>query len=273
MRRKRWFEIHDQPWFPAFLRDLVTEALETLWNQNRTYFPIAARLREGLRRSGSDRVVDLCSGGGGPWLGLYAEVANGSSIPIILTDFYPNARLNSEANGAFTLWPEPIDARHVPAELRGFRTIFSAFHHFDPEAARAMLADAFAQREGIAVFEGARPHAWTLVALTAVPLLAFRSALVARPFRWDRLFWTCVVPVVPAVLWIDGVLSCLRSYSLEDLRELTAGLSAPDYTWQIGDQRGGPVPIRYLVGCPVEQPDLFQPDSGANPAIARKRRS
>jgi hypothetical protein len=42
----------------------------------------------------------------------------------------------------------------------------------------------------------------------------------------------------------------LRSYSLEDLRELTAGLSAPDYDWQIGDERSGRVPIRYLIGTP-----------------------
>jgi hypothetical protein len=251
MRRRRWFEIHDQPWFPAFLRDLVTEALETLWNQNRTYYPIAARLREAVRRSGSDHIVDLCSGGGGPWLGLYPEVADGGALTVCLTDFYPNARLNGRAGNGMQSWPEPVDARHVPAELCGFRTIFSAFHHFDPEAARAMLADAFQRREGIGVFEGARYEAWTLVALTAVPFLAFRAALMTRPFRWDRFFWSCVIPIVPAVLWIDGVLSCLRSYSLADLRELTAGLSAPDYAWQIGDESGGRVPIRYLMGGPA----------------------
>jgi hypothetical protein len=138
----------------------------------------------------------------------------------------------------------------VPAELRGFRTIFSSFHHFDPEAARAMLADAFERREGIAVFEGATRHAWTLVAVTAVPFLGIAAALAARPVRWERILWNCVIPVVPAILWIDGILSCLRSYSVEDLRELVEGLSAPDYSWQIGEERGGRVAIRYLVGVP-----------------------
>jgi hypothetical protein len=32
MGRTELFEIHDHPWFPAFLRDLVTDALQTLWN-------------------------------------------------------------------------------------------------------------------------------------------------------------------------------------------------------------------------------------------------
>ncbi len=252
MQRQRWFEIHDQPWFPAFLRDLTTEALEAVWNSNRTYVPIAGRLRDAVRRSGANRIVDLCSGGGGPWTGLYEEMADGDAVTLCMTDFYPNARmLCRTAGGAVTAWTKSVDARHVPAELRGFRTIFSSFHHFDPEAARAMLADAFEQRQGIGIFEGATRGAWTMLAVTAVPFLGFREAVRARPVRWDRVLWSCVVPVVPAVLWIDGLLSCLRSYSLDDLRELTAGLSAPDYEWQIGDERGGRVPIRYLIGTPT----------------------
>jgi hypothetical protein len=257
MRRQRWFEIHDQPWFPGWLRDLVTEALEAIWTRNRTYHPIAARLRDAVRRSGagsdsgSGQIVDLCSGGGGPWVGLYSEVADGGALTVTLTDLYPNALV--PRGSGFAVWPEPVDARHVPAALRGFRTIFSSFHHFDPEAARAMLADAFERREGIAIFEGATRHAWTLLAVTAVPLLGIEAALAARPVRWERILWNCVVPVVPAILWIDGILSCLRSYSVEDLRELVAGLSAPDYEWQIGEERGGRVAIRYLVGVPGER--------------------
>ncbi|HEX4066801.1 MAG TPA: class I SAM-dependent methyltransferase [Acidobacteriaceae bacterium] len=256
MRRQRWFEIHDQPWFPRFLRDLTTEALEGMWASNRTYHPIAGRLRDALERAGADRVVDLCSGGGGPWLVLYDEVAAGREIEVCLTDFYPNERMMLRAmghNSEIAARTEPVDARCVPAELPGFRTIFSALHHFDPEAARAMLADAFERREGIAVFEAARPHVWTILAVTAVPFLGFRNALAARPVRWNRIFWSCVIPVIPAILWIDGVLSCLRSYSLEDLRELVAGLSAADYSWTWGDQGGGPVAIRYLIGVPVKE--------------------
>ena len=251
MRRQRWFEIHDQPWFPAYFRDLVTEALETVWNQNRTYHPIAERLREAVASSKADRVVDLCSGGGGPWKSLSSEVAGERGLEICLTDLYPNKLLRQKKTDcayAITIWPDSVDARRVPAELTGFRTIFSSFHHFDPAAARAILADAFTRREGIGIFEGARPDAWTLVAVTAMPFLAVRAALTARPFRWGRIFWSCVLPVVPAVVWVDGVLSCLRSYSLEDLQELTRGLEAEGYTWRIGDQSGGPVPIRYLIG-------------------------
>jgi len=50
----------------------------------------------------------------------------------------------------------------VPDELTGFRTIFSAFHHFRPEEARAVVADAAHQRQGIAV--GGRWSAWRMLA-------------------------------------------------------------------------------------------------------------
>ncbi len=253
MQRQRWFEIHDQPWFPAFLRNLVTEALEAIWNANRTYDPVAPRLRDAVRQSGADRIVDLCSGGGGPWAGLYEDVADGRNLSVCLTDLYPNTlalrRYTNE--GPIAVWLTPVDATNVPAEVHGFRTIFSSFHHFDPHLARAILADAFRRREGIAVFEGASRSAWTMLALSAVPFLALRAAVVARPFRWDRLIWSWFIPVVPAILWIDGLLSCLRSYSLADLRELTHDLSVDDYTWLVGDEPGGAVKIRFLIGTPV----------------------
>jgi len=269
MQRQRWFEIHDSSWFPANLRDLVTESLEAVWNRSGTYRPIARRLREALQATGATSVVDLCSGGGGPWRSLREEVADGRPLTVLLTDRYPNARLlagfdrGAAPGGAsasekrpLTAHMDAVDALAVPADLCGFRTVFSSFHHFDPAAARAILADAFTRRVGIAIFEGARCEPWTMAAVVAVPFLALREAALARPVRFSRIFWTFVVPVVPFILWIDGLLSCLRSYSLDDLRELTAGLSAPDYIWQIGDERGHRVPIRYLIGTPLRGGNL-----------------
>lgn len=251
MKRRRWFEIHDQPWFPRFLRDLITEALEAVWNENHTYRSIAAKLREAVAQSGAGQIVDLCSGGGGPWLGLYEDVAAGRPLRIVLTDFYPNARLlREQLPEGLLARSEPVDATSVPEELPGFRTIFSSFHHFDPSAARAILEDAFRRREGIGVFEGARRTPLTLVLTTGVSLLAMKAAARARPVRAQRILWTWLIPAVPAVLWVDGILSCLRSYSIEDLWELTDGLHSLDYRWEVGEGKSGRVPIRYLIGVP-----------------------
>jgi hypothetical protein len=73
-----------------------------------------------------------------------------------------------------------------------------------------------------------------------------------RPFRWSRLFWTYLVPVVPLVSLFDGLVSCLRTYSIQELRELTEDLGANNYRWNVGELKGkGPIPITYLIGFPV----------------------
>jgi len=73
MRRTELFEIHDHPWFPAFLRDLVTDALQALWCFSNSYKPILPLLQNTLARVGHERGLDLCSGGGGPWFKLVRD--------------------------------------------------------------------------------------------------------------------------------------------------------------------------------------------------------
>jgi hypothetical protein len=269
MQRQPWFEIHDSSWFPKNLRDRVTEALEAVWNANQTYRPIAGRLRAALQQAGTNCVLDLCSGGGGPWPSLYRELAHGEPLTVRLTDRSPSGLLaGTAAHSRLEPVPDSVDARAVPPALHGFRTIFSSFHHFNPPEARAMLDDAFRQREGIAIFEAARRDAATMILLIGVPALAWRTAAAARPVRWNRLFWTCIVPVVPLVLWVDGILSCLRSYSLDDMRELTAGLEAADYAWQIGEEKSGRIAIRYLIGTPLRA--CSASSAGSRPAHSER---
>ena len=257
MRRQAWFEIHDHPLFPGYLRNLFTDALEAILNAQDFYGPVALRLRHAVAKSRATRIVDLCSGGGGPWLRFSRDLPGnqGRALEILLTDKYPNQRafqqIQAATGGAIGFNPEPVDAMRIPAELAGFRTMFSTFHHFGPEEARAILKDAFDQRQGIGIFEGAKCDPRTLAAMFVVPLLALRFTLRIRPFRWARIFWTYCVPVIPFTLWLDGLLSCLRSYSQADMWELIEGLTAENYAWEIGEERRGFVSVRYLVGCPV----------------------
>jgi hypothetical protein len=257
MQRQPWFEIHDHRLFPRSLRDLVTDALEALWNAQNTYGPIAPRLQDALREAGTDRIVDLCSGGGGPWLRLRRELAAGRNAPpeVCLTDFYPNhqafERLQQEAGLDFRA--EPVNANRVPSSLAGFRTIFSSFHHFDPPAARAILQDAFDARQGIAIFESATREPRTLLGVFLVPLLVLLLTPGIRPFRWPRLLFTYLLPVIPFTLWMDGLLSCLRSYSQQDLRELVSAMNTKDYRWEIGMDRSRMIAIAYLIGYPVKR--------------------
>jgi hypothetical protein len=60
---------------------------------------------------------------------------------------------------------------------------------------------------------------------------------------------------VPLVSLFDGLVSCLRTYSVAELRELTEGLNATNYEWEIGEVKSmaGPIPITYLIGVPIDR--------------------
>lgn len=255
MRRREWFELHDQRLYPGFLRDLFTDALEAIWNCTNSYRVIVPLLREAMQEARTHRIVDLCSGGGGPWISLREQLATteGFAVSVSLTDKYPNERALRQSRVApgVEFYSVPVDARHVPADLDGFRTIFSTFHHFNPETARMMLADAVHRHQGIAVFEAAKCSFRRVIGTVAIPLLCWSVTPRIRPFRWSRILWTYLLPAVPFTLFIDGVLSCARAYSLDDLRELTDGLGGNEYRWDIGEQRGGRIGITYLIGRPV----------------------
>ena len=251
------FEIHEQPWFPDFLRREVVDALQMILERTDAYRPIAGRLHQALNRSGTREVLDLFSGAGGPWPSLVRlfEGEGAPPIEVILTDKFPNVSNggNSEtvrASGIHFLG-DPVDATVIPERLQGFRTIFSSFHHLNSEQASRFLQDSAAKGEGVGVFEVASRHAFTLLSILAMPLVDWLFTLFRRPFRWSRVVWTYVIPVVPAVLLIDGLISCLRAYSLADLRAMTACASNPNYEWQIGEETSALLPLRvtYLVGC------------------------
>jgi hypothetical protein len=256
--RLELFEIHDRPWFPDFLRREVLDALQMILERTDAYRPIAGRLHQALNSSGAHEVLDLFSGAGGPWPSLVRILQSEGTpaIEVFLTDKFPNVSNGGCteagcANGIRFL-SDPIDAAAIPERLQGFRTIFSSFHHFNREQAGRFLRDSAERGEGVGVFEVASRHTFTLLSILMIPLANWLFAPFRRPFRWSRMLWTYVVPIVPAVLLIDGLISCLRAYSLVELRSMTAGVSCSNYEWQIGEESNHHLPLRvtYLVGCP-----------------------
>ncbi len=208
-----------------------------------------------LQRSGSRRVLDLCSGAGGPWPHwLRTERA---SADVTLTDKYPNAstqsRLRSSPVRGLRYLEQPIDAAAVPKELPGFRTLFSSFHHFEPERARKILRDAVERRQPIAVLECTERHALAPVAgLLFIPIIVWVMTLFMNSWTWRRVLWTYVLPAIPLLITFDGIVSYLRTYTIDELREMAG--TAEGYEWQAGKLRSGRLPanVTYFIGCPAQ---------------------
>jgi hypothetical protein len=257
MRRLHLVELEDEPWCPRPVRDAATDYLEFMIRLGNPYAPVVPLLREALRRTGARRVVDLCSGGGGPWPRLLPELdREGEPVEVLLTDLYPNLdalrRVRAATGGRLAFREESVDATRIPPGLDGFRTLFTAFHHFPPERARAILRDAVRARQGIGVFEATKRSPGSVAAMLPTPLAVLLATPFIRPFRPSRLLWTYLLPAVPALVLWDGVVSCLRTYTPDELREMTGEFAGEGYRWEIGEAKGkgGPAPVTYLVGWP-----------------------
>jgi hypothetical protein len=255
----RLFEIHEQRWFPQFLRDQFVDGLQMILEVMSTYAPIAQLLWQRLEDSRTERVVDLCSGAGGPWPSLVRDFEMQGATPpeVFLTDKYPSTRELDEP-GSTTLTrihyvKQSVDATQIPKNLQGFRTLFSSFHHFDRNQARRLLQDSVDRKQCIGIFEAPGRHALTLLSLFFIPIAVWLFIPFRRPFRWSRLVWTYLIPVTPFVLFFDGFVSCLRAYSIEELEEMISGLRGSGYRWEIGEETGELLPLRitYLVGSPL----------------------
>lgn len=261
MARVQLFEFEDLPWFPQVVRECMTDFLSFLGRRGRAvYGGFAEHLADALRATGESEILDLCSGGGGPAIAI-AELLRermASPLALVLTDLYPNLprleRARAEGRGQVTYHERPVDATAVPDSLPGFRLICNAFHHLSPDAARKCLADAVRQRRGIAIVEMVDRSATSVFGVTFGTSTLLAVTPFIRPLRASRLFLTYVVPVVPLCTWWDGVVSCLRAYSPEELARLVAALPDNDYVWDIGrlPVPSAPTSLVYLIGRPAQ---------------------
>ncbi len=263
MPRRHLLEIHEQPWCPAAIRDGATDCLRLIATVGNQYKHVAPLLQHALVAAGATRIIDLCAGGGGPWRSLAGKLSTyqGEPVQILLTDLYPN-QAAGEAHPTATT-PQlhfvrtPVDATQPPVELSGFRTLFTAFHHFSPEQAQAILQDAVTRGQGIAIFEQTARTPVALMTMFLLPWLALLAVPLNRPWRRASFFWTFILPAIPLVLWFDGMVSCLRTYSTSELATLVTSLKpSPDgvtYVWQIGKVRSplSPIGVSYVIGYPV----------------------
>ena len=246
------FEFGDLPWFPQVLRDAETAFLATLYRFLSLLPRLwAERLSTVLDHDGPTEILDLCSGSGGAMPLIVEELEKrGYDVRVNLTDLYPNPKSTSDPR---LVWlPEPVDATRVSPKLGGVRTMFSAFHHFRPDAATAILKNAFDLRRPICIFESGPGIPLGVAMAVLVPGNVLALMPFVRPFRWAFLVFTYLIPLMPVILLWDSIVSNLRIYSPDQLHRLTKKLQAPDYAWEIGRIRvhGIPGGLPYLIGRP-----------------------
>jgi hypothetical protein len=175
-------------------------------------------------------------------------------VQFTLTDKFPNItafqRLSSKYPSGIRYITDPVDATNVPKNLVGLRTMFNAFHHFAPNSARLVLESSVQARQPVGIFEIPERSLLMMVPFLFTPIFVALATPFIRPFRWKRLLWTYVVPLIPLTCWWDGLVSACRAYTVAELLAMTQGFD--DYDWKadrIG-VRGKAGHLTHLLGVP-----------------------
>jgi hypothetical protein len=249
MRRYHLFEFHDQPWCPAFVRDAMTECLRVFTRVIGMHKDVARYVRPVLRKTRVNTIIDLCSGAGGPAVELYEELGRDADVVLtVLTDLYPNQEAFRKAKRkGLHACVLPVDVTSVPYLLTGLRTLCNAFHHFKLEDARRILGDAYAKRQPIAIFE-VTGRGWLRAVGTGLGSAVLMPLLL--PFMCRQPLATYVlsyiIPVIPLLFGWDAFVSCLRTYTTDEVRDMTEDLRE-GYLWKVGIDGG----MTYCVGLPA----------------------
>jgi hypothetical protein len=215
--RLHLFEWEDQIWFPVPLRNAMTAYLKTIYAI--TPFPKlwAECIAKGRQQGEKIEIVDLGSGSGGPVEEVVRELRlQGLEVTATLTDRYPR---KIEIEGVLRYWPEVVDATQVPSTLGGVRTMFASFHHLRPLEAKRILRDAFDNRKSIFIFEATARTPAAIASSLLIPLLVLLMTPRIRPLSWQQILFTYVVPILPLLIFWDGLVSQLRTYTVEELKE------------------------------------------------------
>ena len=257
MARIHFFEIEDLSWCPDIVHSGVTDALRFIADKTKGLNPIAPLLRSAIQTTQTDRILDIGSGSGGPWLTLIKEIQSSDKpVKVTLTDIKPNLesfKYVSELDKNIDFIAEPFDGTEIPESIPGFLTSFNSLHHLKPSDLKLFLENAIKQKRGIALFDGEdKKLLGSLVMLLSFPMLFLLIPFV-RPFSKGRLFFTYIIPLIPIVILFDGIVSFLRTYSKDELLECLGTVAGEDeYDWEVGVHRveKNPFGISYLIGTP-----------------------
>lgn len=253
MKRIHLFEFEDFNWFPSAIRNYMTDFLQFVSNKFDVYKNVVPMIEEALQKTDNNQIIDMASGGGGGLVRLSERLQeNNPELKIILTDYYPNLsafKATVAQSNVFSYYEQSVDARNVPAELKGLRTQFLSLHHFREEDAVQILQNAVDSGNPIALFETQERNIPSILAMIFSPVSVLLTTPFIRPFSFGRIFFTYLFPIVPLFILWDGIVSALRTYSVKEMNALVSQVKNNDtYEWQIGKKKSGPASVPYLIG-------------------------
>ncbi|MDW3652659.1 MAG: hypothetical protein R8P61_36615 [Bacteroidia bacterium] len=225
MKRIHIPQISDQSWFPGFLSRNIHEFMSWFVGKVGAAAPFLPIIEQGLEHADQIIAIEEEQGAGFETLAPLLD----ADIPI---KYQKIDELNTKESGLYVS--------------------VNAFHKLKEEKARNLLRRIASEGHPLAIVEGNNDSLWQVFGMTViVPLTVLLATPFVKPFRFSRIIFTYLLPVLPLVTFLDGAMALLKLYAPTDLDELTSSLGCKDYSWKSGkldNGRGGK--IIYLLGYP-----------------------
>jgi|GEM_PF-2137946 len=225
MDRKQVKQLINLEWFPSHLKTLIAEFLSWFVLKVDATKPFVPIIENELTDTKSEKIIniDFNLGAGidtvAPFLSDKIEVLS-----------IPPSKLNTDKNGLYLF--------------------VNCFHQLSIEEAKSNLKKIAESGNPIVVVEGNDDSLWQIIGMTIfVPLTVLLTAPFVKPFRFSRIIFTYLIPILPFAIVVDGCLALMKLYNPDDLKELTSNFNIPNYEWKMGKKdngRGGK--IIYLTG-------------------------
>ena len=200
-------------------------------------------------------VVDFCSGSGGPTPIIEQTVnqarlrANKDPVHFLMSDLFPPVDdwiPLAEQSASLSFIPQPVDAVDPPSaamsdaynqqspstrshRAKVLRLYCLSFHHFDDQAAMEILANTMATADAFVIIELTERRLSSLILMFFQSFVTF---LVQPLWFWRRpfnLLYTYPVPALPFLMLFDGLVSALRSRTLDELLDLVTASNASKF--------------------------------------------
>lgn len=225
MKRRHTPQFINQSWFPTFLKQCIFEFMTWFVGKVKAAVPFLPVIEEGLTRTSKRQIINIDSQSGAGFETLE---------PLLEKDIVI----------------QKTDVKNIQTTHKGLYVSVNAFHQLTPVEAKALLTTIAKSGNPVAIVEGNNDSLWQVVGMTIfVPLTVLLTAPFVKPFRFSRIIFTYLIPILPIVTLIDGFLALFKLYAPVDLEELTASIAIENYHWRSGKMdngRGGK--IIYLLG-------------------------
>lgn len=197
-------ELEDQNWFPNWMRQYQVDFLGGVSRITNLYRPCA----ELLNSFEPGKIVDLASGNGQSAKILLNQR---SGVIVEYTDKFPP---ESE------LKISKLDLLNDELPQADLYTLLNGLHHFDENQIKKLIKRIPPNSHFLFIEPlGPRLGSFLKVGFSTL-ILPFFLVPFLKPFRWDRILITYLLPIGPLICFYDGAVSVIKSYSLRDLQNI-----------------------------------------------------